>query len=517
MPVDSKHPQYDTYVSQWHKCRLAVKGEDAVKAAGELFLPKLSSQESTEYDAYKQRASFYNASARTVNGITGAVFRKDPDLDFPDEKFLDMVGKGGEPFITFAKQTFEEVLSIGRYGVLLDSDENVDLGVYPYLVGYCAEYIVNWDFQVVNGREVPTLVVLCEKDWEHVPDDPFIWEQVTYYRCLKLSEFVATELLPEEDRYTDEPISVLDNPVYSVELWREKKDSRNEADKYELKSRVIPTVRGMRLDYIPFVFFGPADLSIVPEKPPILDIVNINLSHYRNSADLEHGRHFTALPTPWAAGFDVKRGDTMKIGSTEAWVTEEPNAKAGYLEFSGSGLSALKEALEQKEAQMAILGARLLEEPKRAVEATDTHKMRRSGEDSITASLAITVSRGFERLLKWSAEWIGRPSGTIQCQLNTDFVSLEISPQMITGLLTLLVQGKISYSTFFYNLQKGEVIPEGRTLEDEIALIETEGPMVGNLRDALDDSEGDEDEEEEDDEQARDEEEEDEEQEEEEA
>jgi hypothetical protein len=59
------------------------------------------------------------------------------------------------------------------------------------------------------------------------------------------------------------------------------------------------------------------------------------------SADYEHGCHFTGLPTPWIAGYqaaDPEKPDTFYIGSTAAWTFGDPNAKCGYLEFSGGGL-----------------------------------------------------------------------------------------------------------------------------------------------------------------------------------
>lgn len=477
MPVDSTHPDYGTHLSLWRKSRIAVLGEDAVKAAGIEFLPQLSGQDSHEYEAYRSRASYFNASGRTVAGITGAVFRKDPEIAYPDPDFLDSVGKGGQPFVTFAKKTFSEVLTLGRYGVLLDSDTDADISAHPYFVGYVAENIINWDFAVINNREQPTMVVLREVLFVRDPTDPFQWIEETQYRVLHLGNSIP--VFDEAGKMVFEQGT---SPVYFVVIWTENKDTSSKVkDKFIISNVIVPTIRGRRLDYIPFVFFGPTDLSVVPEKPPIIDIVNVNLSHYRNSADLEHGRHFTALPTPWAAGFDVKPGEKLHIGSSTAWISSEANASAGFLEFTGSGLGALSEALTQKEGQMAILGARLLEEPKRSVEAADTHKLRRSGEESITASMSITVSRGFQILLEWAAAWEGKSDADVQAQLNTDFVALEIAPQMIQALLLLLTQGKISYSTFFYNLRKGEVIPEGRTMEDEVDLIVTQGPMLQEI------------------------------------
>ena len=55
MPVDSTHPLYDARLTQWQKCRHAYEGEDAIKKAGVLYLPKLKGQTDEDYKAYKQK------------------------------------------------------------------------------------------------------------------------------------------------------------------------------------------------------------------------------------------------------------------------------------------------------------------------------------------------------------------------------------------------------------------------------------------------------------------------------
>jgi hypothetical protein len=55
-----------------------LKGEDAVKAAGTRYLPRLDSQSEEEYAAYKERASFFGATPRTLEEYLDLVFRRAP-------------------------------------------------------------------------------------------------------------------------------------------------------------------------------------------------------------------------------------------------------------------------------------------------------------------------------------------------------------------------------------------------------------------------------------------------------
>ena len=64
VPVNSKHPEYDANTAAWLRARDVLAGEDAIKAAGDRYLPKLEAQTVKEYDAYRARASFHNSVKR---------------------------------------------------------------------------------------------------------------------------------------------------------------------------------------------------------------------------------------------------------------------------------------------------------------------------------------------------------------------------------------------------------------------------------------------------------------------
>lgn len=504
MPVQTEHREYIEYKDVWYRCRVAASSQRQVKAEKTAFLPKLSGQDDDQYERYLRRASYFNATGRTVDGLVGIVFRKEPDItNFPESKssWLERVGHQGSPLEAFAKRVFRNTITVGRHGVLLDlEEEGAEL---PYFSSYTAESIINWEVEFVNGLFQLSLVVLEEFQDEPKPGDDFEKKHVRFLRVLKLVPRANIEQGLLQGSTTG--IGGVTNYVYMVELYKEKEKSTGEQEKFQLVDTYIPKVRGMSIPYIPFVFFGPVEPSAVIQKPLIEDLADVNISHYMSSADLEHGRHFTALPTPWVAGF--KTDTHLQIGSETAWVSENPDAQAGMLEYTGQGLQALEKALEQKEAQMAILGARMLEAPKSAVEAGNTLRQRQAGEQSVLASAAGAVESGFTILLNWVAQWFGFPVDTPARQpivtFNKDYMAIEMDPQMVQTLFALLQGNRMSWDTFAYNLQRGELYPEGRTPEEELELIEKEmdklptGPSM-DLEE--DDEEDEEDEEEEDDE-----------------
>src|SRR5687767_1970413 len=121
-PVQSQHPEYIHFLPKWERCRDVAAGQDAVHGAGAKYLPRLKDQEDPEYDAYKMRAVFFNATWRTIDGLRGMIFRRPPKVEVPAsvEELLKDVDLQGTPFELFASKTVEEVLTVGRVGILVD-------------------------------------------------------------------------------------------------------------------------------------------------------------------------------------------------------------------------------------------------------------------------------------------------------------------------------------------------------------------------------------------------------------
>ena len=139
------------------------------------------------------------------------------------------------------------------------------------------------------------------------------------------------------------------------------------------------------------------------ERPPLTDLITTNLDHYRLSADYKHGLHYTALPTAWVSGFS--RSTELRIGSSTAWVAELPGAKAGFLEFTGQGLSTFHHALDRAERHMAVLGSRMLEDIKKVGETATAIELRQAGEHSVLSSIATSVSESLTQVLRWVYWW----------------------------------------------------------------------------------------------------------------
>ena len=239
-----------------------------------------------------------------------------------------------------------------------------------------------------------------------------------------------------------------------------------------LEETMVPSKRGEPLNYIPFVPFSPDSLSIDSEETgPLLPLINVALSYYRSSADLEHGRHFTGLPTPWVTGVSKEKfkGMDISIGSPKLLRFDNKDAKLGMLEFTGAGLKYLENALVDKQQLMVFLGSRLLEPQKAGVESAEALRLRQGGETSILASLSDLISLGVTKLMVFIADWHGLPiNEDIKVQLNKDFFDVKMSPQDITAVVQAWQSNAISQDVVMYNFRQGEILPPDMTNEEVI-------------------------------------------------
>jgi hypothetical protein len=422
--VNSTHPDYDVMAQQWSRARDVIAGEDAVKGAGEKYLPRLDSQSEEEYGAYKARASFFGATARTLEEYLDLIFHRAPVLSSPNtdvlRTFASDCDRWGTSFAQYARRVVSEVLSVGRAGSLVLWD---DAAKRPWVSLWRAEEIVNWSIEWVGQRVVLTRVVLKDGD------------RLRQFR-LEGAECVHETFVQVDGIWT-------------------------------LEERIGLKRDGVALPFIPFVFHGPRGSLPERSKLPLADIITENLDHYRLDADYKHGLHFAALPTAWVSGFD--KAAPLRIGSSTAWVSEVPGASAGFLEFTGAGLAHLERAMEKVERRMSLLGARMLEGGEGNADGASSE-----GEMFGLASIVANLNASLSRVLQLAQWWV--EGGEVDAQsasfaVNTDLGARAMSGEEITAVVAAWRSGAISRDSMLERLKRGEVLPDGRSVAQERALI----------------------------------------------
>lgn len=442
MPINTKHKDYEDYKEIWKKCRDFYEGEESVKNQGVIYLPKLSGQDINKYNAYKDRALFYNAAGRTVAALVAAVFAREASIKLPKNlEYLreNATDKGDSLGELLASLITNEMIT-GRTELLADRKGTSK----PYLVQYDETQLINW--KVSGSRQ---FVILAEPYEEEDPKDTYVLNPKLRYR----------ELIYEDGMYT-------------VRVW-ESADNK----KFEVVNTIEPTKNGQVMDFIPFVCITPTGLDYKIDRPPILDMVNVLASHYRLSADLFNAYHTICIPTPYVTGLQVdpnKQGETqLHLGADTAIILPEPNSRVGFLEFQGQGVLSVESALTKMENMLAALGARLVETQKKSfVETAEGVRTRESAAVAVLNSVITSTEIAVNKVIKMIAAWENADPDEVNIKINRDLVQTSLDANMLIALIKSLQDGSMSFETFFHNLQEAGMYPPESTVESEQQNIE---------------------------------------------
>jgi hypothetical protein len=138
-------------------------------------------------------------------------------------------------------------------------------------------------------------------------------------------------------------------------------------------------------------------------------------------------------------------------------------------------------AMDRDERLMAVLGSRLLEPQKRVGETAEAIELRQGGESSILGNIAVNVGASLSQVLRWAYWWNSTEESPEHVtdeqalmELNTDFSTKGLSAPEIQAVVAAWQAGAISRDTMTELFRRGEVLPEGRTNEEEKQAIQSE-------------------------------------------
>lgn len=443
-------PQYDLI-------RDCIEGSQKIKKAQDKYLPIPNAEDGGElttgsrYQAYLKRAVFYNVTKRTLAGLIGQVFLRDPVSEYPTllDPLKDDFSGSGVSMDQFAFMATGENIAYGRLGVLIDYPDvdvpatQADLQsgkVRPAVLMYPSRSIINWRTIVKNGREILSLVVIFEQ--AIIDDDGFEQLYQDVWRVLSLDK----------------------DGLYQVQLYEKTSGNFSVSETYFPKD-----AKGNRLTEIPFTFVGVFNNNASVDEPPMYDMAELNIAHYRNSADYEEACFLCGQPTLALSGL------------TEDWVNNVMNGKValgsrGAIMLPTNGKAELiqaqentmpKEAMDAKERQMVALGAKLVEQ-KTVQRTLGEAELENTAETSILGSIAKNVEKAMVFALTWCARFVGADENGIKYELNTEFDLTQLDFNERGQTLKEWQAGAITFSEMRQNLRRGGIA----SLDDDKAKAE---------------------------------------------
>jgi hypothetical protein len=124
----------------------------------------------------------------------------------------------------------------------------------------------------------------------------------------------------------------------------------------------------------------------------------------------------------------------------------------------------------------------MLESQKRVSESADSIELRQSGENSVLSAVSISVSDSLTQVLRWVYWWNSTETtphavgeDRVLAQINTDFGTKGMSSTELTAIVAAWQANAISRETMFELFRKGEVLPAGRSNQEEAQLVAKSG------------------------------------------
>lgn len=440
LKVDTRHRDYEANLPIWNKVDDAADGQEAIKAGGTKYLPQPNPSDTSDdnkarYAQYKERANYVNFTGRTLSGLVGMVFGKEAVTKFPSgiEELIEDIDGSGISLMQQSKRSLSRTIKQGRAGLFVDFPESegeikkdqVDSGLMrPVCIAYPASKIINWRSERIGSIDKLILIVLQESREVIDPEDPFVSEDEIIYRVLSLEEGVY------------------------VQRVFVKAESDKDGNEWEQESETIPTKGegNQTFDTIPFTFIGSINNDADPDKSALLDLANVNIAHYRNSADLEESSYVAGQPTPHV--------DMGEMDEAE-WTTANPQGMRfgvlGGIRTRGGSVTLIqaeansmpREGMQDKEKQMGALGAKMVEPQQAAITATEATNNNVS-ETSVLSTIVKNVSEAYELALFWMTEFSRAASGEIEFQLNSDFNISKLDSQELLAVIQGWQAGLIS-------------------------------------------------------------------------
>lgn len=446
-------------LDDWQMIADCLAGSRAVKAAGTTYLPMpnpddTSAENIARYMQYRQRAVFYNVTRRTHAGLTALAFVDAPTIVLPSglDFCLSDIDGGGVSLQQQMQATLGQVAAYGRCGVMTDypavdapvsqASMAANLGLRPIVRTYAPKDIINWRTLSIGARKVASLVVLAETNMITAADG-FGLESRKQWRVLRLE-------------YGENGLQCV------AYIYRETDAGRVPVEKY-----IVRDARGNPMQSIPFVAIGSRNNDLDVDDPPMLDLADMNIKHYCDSADYQESVFMCGQATPTLTGMtkDWWEGvlkKTLRIGSRAA-VALPQGAELKLVQAQANGL--VREAMQDKERQMVALGARLIQS--REVQRTATEaRIETASEMSVLSTCANNVAAGYVQALGWAGQFanVGGAS-TIDIHANAELE--RMTPAERTQLVAELQNGGISWTEYRSKMRQSGIATQD---DDEAAL-----------------------------------------------
>jgi hypothetical protein len=416
----------------WGVMAAVTSGTNYIRDLSETYLPQEPREDDDAYETRVARSVLSPYTSRLIETAAGAILRKPIHIE-GDPYWLELANNIdglGSSINEYARRALVSSLTYGHSAILVDYPAATDalnlaeeraMGRRPYFVHVDAFQIWGWRKEPGTNR----LLQVRIHDYDVRPLNEFGEEQIEQMRVIYPGRY---------DLYTlgQEVVEFSETGDYS-------------------------------LPEIPLVPIYSNRRGLLVSQPPLLDIANLNITHYQRQADLIHALHIAAMPTLVLEGWDDTTG-SASMGVNYA-IAMQPGNKAYYVQADATSFDAQMNELQSLEQQMSTLGVTKLFGQKFVAESAEAKRIDQAQSNSVLSIISQELESALNQAFAFAAQYVGLEPPEIT--IDRDFDYYRLIGQDIAVLTQLNQLGKISDSLLLEILRRGEILPDNINIEDE--------------------------------------------------
>ena len=423
----------------WGVMAAVTRGTNYIRDLSETYLPQEPREDEDAYRTRVDRSVLSPYTSRLLEAAAGAILRKPIQIEgdpYWQELANDIDGLGSS-INEYALRALVSSLTYGHSAILVDYPaaagarnlaEERAMGRRPYFVHVDAPQIWGWRKETGTNR----LLQVRIHDYDVRPLNEFGEEQIEQMRVIYPGKY----------------------------------------DLYTLGQDVVEftATGGYSLDEIPLVPIYSNRRGLLISQPPLLDIANLNITHYQRQADLIHALHIAAMPTLVLEGWDDTTGSST-MGVNYA-IAMQPGNKAYYVQADATSFDAQMNELESLASQMSTLGVTKLFGQKFVAESAEAKRIDQAQSNSVLSILSQELESCLNQAFAFAARYVGLEPPTIV--VDRDFDYYRLIGQDVSVLAQLNEMGKISNTTLLEVLRRGEILPDTLDVAAEVTAAEAD-------------------------------------------
>lgn len=460
---DPKSPEttsssYDQQAAGWAKTQTVLDGTDAMRAAGQKYLPMHAKEAAKLYQERLSRCTLLNRTRMTLSSWVGRPFSK--PLLFEKvppaiEGLFTDIDRLGNDVQVFCRNWFSDGLAKAFSHVLVE---------YPKLG---AGQLPGGARSLADDREDG-----ARPHWIHLrPEQVFFADSVVENGVERLREVRIMEEIYGRDGFAEtcQPqirrMFVDGKSMVQVEIYR-LRDPKHPEKRVWVRAENYP----IDIPQIPLVTFYADRTGFMMGTSPLKDLVDLNIAHWQSTSEQRAILTVTRFPILVASGMGAADKELV-VGPNLMIRLTDPKARVTYVEHSGNSIDAGRQDLEDLDAEMLSYGAEFLQ---RRPNPTATGRLLDSAEaTSPLQDAALRFGHAVNQALEMTALWMNLDSwGT--AKVHTKFSGVGADAAQLTALKDARQMKDISREAYLAELVRREVLGEDFDAEKDAQLLEDE-------------------------------------------